>query len=154
MAVDPKNGQFVTDYTPELAERICAEIIDGKSLRTLCKMEGMPSKRSIMYWLNKHQEFRDLYDRACIERSEGYAEELVDIADDVSNDYISDGEGGFLVDREHIQRSRLRVDTRKWICAKMKPRKYGDKVETTHQVGDTLAALMAEIDGKSRALPG
>jgi hypothetical protein len=121
-------GQYVGTYTPEMGELICAEIIEGKSLRTICKMSGMPAKRTVMYWLNKHQDFKELYDRACIERAEGYAEELIDIADDGTNDYYTDSEGVEHVDHENIQRSRLRVDTRKWICAKMKPRKYGDKV--------------------------
>lgn len=125
-----------TDYTPELADRICAEIIDGKSVRTICKMEGMPSKRTIMYWLRIHAEFKKLYDIACVERSEAYAEEIVDIADDGSNDWmereLDNGKSVTVVDHEHIQRSRLRVEARKWICAKMKPRKYGEKIELEH----------------------
>ena len=141
-------------YTQEMAERICAEICEGKSVRTICKMVGMPSKMTVMRWLNKHAEFKALYDRACIERAEAYAEEIVDIADDGSNDYVADGEGNVRFDGEHVQRSKLRVETRKWICAKMKPKKFGEKVETTHEVGDSLQALLTEIDGKSRSLPG
>jgi hypothetical protein len=141
-------------YTPEMAARICAEIIDGKSVRSICKMEGMPSKITVMRWLRSHEDFKELYDRACVERAEAYAEEIVDIADDGTNDYVPDGDDGVRFDHEHVQRSKLRVEARKWICAKMKPRKYGEKVETTHQVGDTLQALLKEIDGRSRSLPG
>lgn len=123
-------GQFMEggDYTAELAERICAEIIDGKSVRTICKMEGMPDRATVVRWLRKHEDFKALYDRACIERAEAYAEEIIDIADDGSNDYVPDGDGHMRFDSEHVQRSKLRVDSRKWICAKMKPKKYGEKL--------------------------
>ena len=119
---------YVTTYTQETAERICAEIADGKSIGSVCKMEGMPSRRTVFNWLNQFPEFVKLYQIACEERAEGYVEEIIDIADDASHDYVSDGEGGERVDHEHIQRSRLRVDTRKWIACKLKPRKYGDKL--------------------------
>lgn len=30
-----------------------------------------------------------------------------------------------------VQRSKLRVDARKWVAAKLKPKKYGDKIDVT-----------------------
>ena len=33
---------------------------------------------------------------------------------------------------EHVQRSRLRVDARKWIASKLKPKKYGDYQKHEH----------------------
>lgn len=137
---DPVTGRFEdagqTEFTPELGDVICAEIIDGKSLRSICKMEGMPAKRTVMYWLRKYPQFKSMYDLACIERSEAYAEEIVDIADDGSNDWMEvetkSGNVITVVDHEHIQRSKLRVEARKWICSKMKPRKYGEKIELEH----------------------
>lgn len=137
------------EYTPELGQKICAEMITPKSLAKICKQPGMPSKKTVMEWLQKHAEFLEIYRIAQRERAEVYFEECVDIADDATNDFV---EGR--VDKEHINRSRLRVDTRKWICAKMDPKRWGDKVETTHEVGDSLQALLQEIDGKSRTLPG
>lgn len=131
-------GQFMEggDYTPELGEMICAEIIDGKSVRTICKMEGMPSKYTVMNWLRRYPEFKKLYDIACAERAEAYAEEIVDIADDGTNDWaerqLENGNTITVFDHEHVQRSKLRVEARKWICAKMKPKKFGDKLELEH----------------------
>lgn len=117
------------DYTPELGRRICAHMVEGKSLRSICKMDGMPSKSGVMLWLQQHDEFLKIYCIAQQERAEAYAEEVIDIADDGSNDYVLDEEGVPRFDHEHVQRSKLRVEARKWICAKMKPKKYGDKVE-------------------------
>jgi hypothetical protein len=124
-------------YSPEMAEKFCAEIIEGHSLRTICRMEGMPSKPTIMRWLRKHQEFKEIYDRACIERAEAYAEEIIEIADDGSNDWMESNDPdnpGWRFNGEHVQRSKLRLEARKWICAKMKPKKYGEKVEISGEI--------------------
>lgn len=150
-------GRFESAFTLEIAHSICAEIIDGKSLRTICKMDGMPSRRNVMFWLTQYAEFKELYDRACMERAEAYVEEIMDIADDGSNDWMENNDPenpGYRLNGEHVQRSRVRIDTRKWYATKVKPKKYGDKVEATHEAGDSLAALLQAIDGKSRTLPG
>jgi hypothetical protein len=141
-------------YTPEWSDKFCALVAGGKSVSSICKQPDMPSKQTIFTWLRVHPDFLKAYQIATEERAEGYADEIIDIADDSVNDFVSDGEGGTRVDLEHIARARLRVDSRKWICGKMKPKKYGDKVETTHEAGDSLAALLQAIDGKSRSLPG
>lgn len=77
------------------------------------------------------------------------AEDILDIADDGTNDYMMrerpDGTEYELVNSEHIQRSRLRVDTRKWLMAKMKPKKYGEKLDLTTK-GDKLPApILANV---------
>lgn len=119
-----------SEYTPEMGDRICAEIIDGKSVRSICKEAWAPARRTIVKWLRIFPQFRQIYDLACAERAEGYAEELIEIADDASNDWMATNDPdnpGFRLNKEHVMRSRLRVDTRKWICAKMNP-KYADRV--------------------------
>lgn len=154
---DPESGRFLPDYTPELGERICAEMIDGKSLRSVCAMDGMPSKTTVMQWLRKHPEFEKIYRIAQAERAESYIEEIVEISDDGTNDWMANNDPdnpGYRFNGEHFGRSRLRVDTRKWIAAKMHPNRYGEKVATTIEAGDSLAALLQAIDGKSRSLPG
>jgi hypothetical protein len=55
--------------------------------------------------------------------------EIIEIADDASGDYVTTSDGKRIVDHENIQRSRLRVDARKWAAARLAPRKYGDRVE-------------------------
>jgi hypothetical protein len=124
-------------YTPEIGDSICAEIADGKSLRSVCLMDGMPSKSNVMNWLRKYPDFKATYDLACVERAEAYAEEIIDIADDGSNDWMETNDPdnpGWKFNGEHAQRSKLRLEARKWICAKMKPRKYGEKVEISGEI--------------------
>lgn len=63
------------------------------------------------------------------------ADDLLDIVDDGTNDFVErEGKDGLttVVDHEHIQRSRLRAETRKWLLAKALPKIYGDKVDLKH----------------------
>lgn len=122
-----------TDYSPELASRLCAELAMGRSLRSVCKDESLPCIATIFNWFRVHPEFLEQYTRAKEESADAMAEECLDIADDGTNDYMErldkDGECvGYQLNGEHVQRSRLRVETRKWLMAKMKPKKYGEKV--------------------------
>lgn len=128
----PKVGR-PSSYTQETADRICSELAEGKSLRTVCKADDMPSCQTVYSWLRTRPEFLDQYARAKEDAAEAFAEEMLDIADEASNDWMSVNDPdnpGYRFNGEHVNRSRLRVDTRKWIAAKLKPKKFGEKVQT------------------------
>lgn len=125
-------------YSPKLAAEICRRLMSGQSLRRICRDEKMPHFSTVMQWLSHPEisvEFEPKYKFAREVQIELMGEQIIDIADDSSEDYIEkereDGSVYEAVNREHIQRSRLRVDTRKWIMAKQLPKKYGDKVDVT-----------------------
>ena len=83
-----------------------------------------------MAWLDgSRPEFSDQYARAREAQADKLAEEALQIADDGRSDTYVDGDGNVKTDTEVIQRSKLRVDTRKWLASKMAPKKYGDKVQ-------------------------
>lgn len=143
-----------SDYSQELADRICAELAEGKSMRTVCIAEDMPVMSTVFKWLRERKEFSEQYTKAKMESADALVEEMVDIADDGRNDWMEahdkDGEFvGYKVNGDHIQRSRLRVETRKWIAAKLKPKKYGEKVDMNHgvQPDNPLASLLAQVAG-------
>lgn len=129
-----------TDYNQEIADKICAALSEGKSLRTVCLEDDMPDKTTVFRWLRTHEEFCNQYTRAKQEATDALADEIQDIADDGRNDWMEvhkkDGDI-ILLDREHVERSKLRIETRKWLMAKMKPKKYGDKLDLTSG-GDKL----------------
>src|SRR5260370_2842775 len=81
------------------------------------------------------RDFRDQYARAREEQADKLFREIIEIADDASGDYVTTSDGKTIVDHEHIQRSRLRVDARKWAAARLAPKKYGDRVEHDHKGG-------------------
>lgn len=122
-------------YSAEIAAIICERLGEGESLRRICNDEGMPAKSTVMLWLAQHSEFSDQYARARETQADYLAEDLLEIADDARNDWMeSNGEDdkGWIANGEHIQRSRLRVDARKWLIAKLAPKKYGDRVTQEH----------------------
>lgn len=96
----------------------------------------MPSQSMVFRWLEAHENFREQYARAREMQADVFADELTEISDDARNDWMKRNHGeddpGWVANGEHIQRSRLRIDTRKWIASKLKPKKYGEKVDMTH----------------------
>lgn len=123
-----------TNYSQKLADEICHQLAQGLSLRTVCKSEEMPAISTVFNWFRTKKGFVEQYARAKQESADAMAEEILDIADDGSNDFmvITKGNKEYEVENKEVtNRSRLRVDTRKWIMSKMKPKKYGDKLDVT-----------------------
>lgn len=131
MSEESKGGR-PSLYSPELAAKICDRISSGESLRQVCRDESMPCTSTVMKWAREIEEFSQQYAKAREALLEHWAEEIMEIADDGSNDWMkrADKEGaiGYQVNGEHINRSRLRVDTRKWLLSKLAAKKYGDRV--------------------------
>lgn len=105
-------------------------------------MEGMPSVQTVLKWLRKDMGgFVAQYARAKEEQADFMVEEMIDIADDGTNDYMTITKGDIsynVEDKEVTSRSKLRVETRKWAAAKLKPKKYGDKLEHTGKDGGPI----------------
>lgn len=119
-------------YSSELADSICEALAEGRSLRSVCRDEGMPSKATVFRWLAAHAEFRARYARARETQADTLFDEMLEIADDSRNDWMerrTQKDTGCVANGENIQRSKLRIDTRKWIVARLAPKKYGDKVK-------------------------
>lgn len=119
-------------YDSEIVDRLCERIATtSDSLKTICKDEEYPDVATVFRWLRTKEDFRDQYARAKAEQAELLVEEMLEIADEtIYDDKISDT-GSVSANSEWINRSRLRVDTRKWIASKLKPKKYGDKLDIT-----------------------
>ena len=104
-----------SDYDPEMTTIICARLAEGEPLSRMCKEDGMPSIMSVYRWLDAHPEFREKYARARADQADTLADEIVEIADERTSP-------------EMINQQRLRVDARKWVASKLKPKKYGDSL--------------------------
>lgn len=142
-----------TIYTEELANQLCSELAAGRSLNAICKEEWAPDKSTVFNWLARNKEFLDKYAQAREQQAEVWADELVEIADDGTNDYVEqETKKGTIVlcDHENINRSRLRVDTRKWVLSKLMPKKYGDRTALTDSEGNTpTIRVLIEHVGKN-----
>jgi hypothetical protein len=151
-----------TDYNLEIAKKICdAVAITSDGLRRMCsKRDDLPHADTINEWRWKYPEFSAQYANAKRMQAEILAEEILDISDDGSSDKItkidSNGDEYEVVNTEFTQRSRLRVDTRKWIACKLLPKIYGEpdrtkKLEDENlELRDQMRALRAELDAKNK----
>lgn len=140
-----------SDYTEAMGDMICERMCEGESLRAICLGEDMPSKTTVFRWLAVNEVFRDQYGFARTIQAETMGDELISIADDGRNDTYKDEEGRVKIDTDVIARSRLRIDTRKWIMSKLIPKKYGEKVDVNHggQTENPMTVLMSQVAGKT-----
>lgn len=131
MAEKRKRGRPVR-HTKAVADRICARLATGETLRAICRDDDMPPESTVRRWyVDDRKGFAAQYARARDIGLDSMADELIGIADDGANDYIN-GDNGPALDRDHVTRSKLRVDTRKWYLSKLAPKRYGEKTQHEH----------------------
>ena len=106
-----------TDYTKDMADKICEKIANGRSLRSICAEDGMPPMKTIYRWLEANEEFRHQYARARDKQADYFAEEIIEIADSAEAESAA------------VSKAKLQIDARKWAASKIAPKKYGDKQE-------------------------
>lgn len=140
-----------TLYTQELADLICQRVATSTmGLARLCALhDDLPDKTTVNLWRYKHSEFSTQYAQAKLKQADLLAEEMLDIADDGTNDWMEsfgkDGESvGHILNGEHVQRSRLRIDTRKFLASKLLPKQYGQHAE--EEKGDNKSVIEMLID--------
>jgi len=133
-----------TPFSDEVFDRICERLAGGESLRRICKDPDMPSVSGVFKWLDeteKHPGLVERYARARKAQAEGYADEIVEIADTAH-------------DRDSSAAAKVRADARKWVAAKLLPSKYGDLKRLEHSGPDggpiqtTAVDLVEEADGE------
>lgn len=122
-------------------EAIIERIENGEPLRRI--LPSMKLANSTFYkWLDSDSSKEKRYARACEIRADAIFEDILEIADDSSQDVIEtdlgDGVVASKMNAEFVQRSRLRVDARKWIASKLNPKKYGDRVELDNKHSGSL----------------
>lgn len=133
-----------SSYTKEIADEIVSRMADGQTLRQICRDEHMPPASTVRGWVVDDREgFSERYVRARNMCVESWADDLIEIGDDARNDWMQRNGGeddqSWTVNGEHISRSKLRSDNRKWLLSKLKPERYGDKVQ--HTGGDGEGAI-------------
>jgi len=130
-----------TIYTVELRELLCRRIASGRTLRSVCRDEDMPCRETVDDWMfdcdNEQKKDRAwVIDdfllhlaRARHIQADNVHDECIDIADDGTNDFveraIKGGKTVVVFDKEHVNRSRLRVDTRQAWLQNTAPHIYG-----------------------------
>lgn len=121
-----------SEYTDTIFNDICGKLADGKSLKSICETEDMPSKATFYNWINNNKDLLDKYARAKNDGADALADDIQDIADKVLNGAYDPNAG------------RVAGDLKKWVASKLKPKKYGDKLDMTSN-GETLVQFINDI---------
>lgn len=124
MAYSKENINKITDY-------IFSEIEKGRALRNILKDKDMPSPATFYLWIEEDENKLKRYTRATTIRADIIFDDIINIADENINDTYINDDGKEVVNNDVIQRSRLRIDARKWVLGKLNPKKYGDKTDIT-----------------------
>ena len=119
------------DYSPEIADLICERLMEGASLRQICQDANMPARSTIFVWLEEHEDFARSYTLARQIQIEDLMDEILEIADDSSNDWIDregpDGKKYRVFNPDIVRQSKLRIGARKWLVSKLMPKRYSWK---------------------------
>jgi hypothetical protein len=131
-------------HTPELAAEICRRLAECGSLREVCRADDMPTEATVRTWaLEDREGFSAHYAKAREIAYSLMADDLLEIADDGSNDWMerqnADGSRYTVLNGEAVARSRLRVDTRKWLPIKLEHTAAAD----LRAILDSMAAKKA-----------
>ncbi len=124
-----KPGRQPLPNAAEIKRDLCAWLEQGKTLAAfLREMPNAPGRVTITDWLAADADFAEQYARAREIGHDAIAEELLTITDEEPE---RDPQGK--IDAGSVAHQRLRADTRRWLLSKWQPKRYGDKIEATHQ---------------------
>lgn len=124
----PPEPKRPAEFKDEIFQEVCDRMAGGQGLRKICDDPGMPSRQTFLRWIEKDTGRQTRYQAAREALMDWYAEEILEIAWDSSKDTIpADGKRPARCDNEWVNRSRLKVDTLKFLMAKLHPKRYGDR---------------------------
>jgi hypothetical protein len=117
-----------TDYTEEITYELCGLLAEGLSLNSICKRKDMPSRATVYNWLSTHPSFLDNYMRAKDDGADALADDIQDIAEDVRGGKLDPNAG------------RVAGDLKKWVASKLKPKKYGERIQHANDEDNPMPA--------------
>ncbi|BAH73469.1 hypothetical protein [Solidesulfovibrio magneticus] len=124
-------------FSQEVADAVCQGIMEGRGLRSICADPGMPGPATVYSWLTKYASFQEQYALAREVQADVYFDEVVSIADNEPDPQIA----------------RNRIDARKWAASKLRPKRYGDRLEVEHQGGVGMNAVQITISPATPLAP-
>lgn len=103
-----------SDYTAEIADTIYDRLSEGRSLRSICDDEDMPSRATVLRWQASDTEFEAGCARARALQADLMDDKILDTADACTP--------------ETAAADRVKISAYQWRASKLAPKKYGDKV--------------------------
>jgi hypothetical protein len=112
------------EYTAEQGAELCEWIREGKGMTSWCRKTGR-APDAVYRWLRSVPAFREAYTAAQEDRADTLADQLMEVVDGLPPDATM----------EQVQIAKLRLEARKWIAAKLRPSRWGDRQVVEHTGG-------------------
>ncbi len=149
-------GQKPWVYDEAIALEVCERLSEGESLRSICEDPRLPSHQTIYKWAAVQPIFKTAYARAREAQMERWSDDIVEIADEAATAtgerIDKEGTVEAIVDPGVIQAAKLRIDTRKFLMAKLAPQRYGERVDLNVSGSVEVSALSdEELEARTRA---
>lgn len=146
-----------TKYNEDIDREICERLASGESLNAICRSEHIPHRVNVMRWILAtdnpiYDKFRNNYALAREVQYQNMADDILDIADNGSNDWMENNnpeDAGYKVNGEALGRSRLRVDTRKWFMSKVLPKFKDNSEDEKSQPPINISIVNPHVDDKA-----
>ena len=134
------------EYDESIADAVCDAIApQSKGLGAIIEDLGFQVSPSLIYkWIQQNDSFRERYARAKADQARVMADEITEIADNTQSGEIvtEKGDGTVEIKRaDMLEHRKLRIESRKWLAAKLLPKVYGDKLAHTGADGESPVAL-------------
>lgn len=139
-----------TIFTAKLGANICERLSQGQSLRSICRLGSMPGMSTVMNWLFDSEKNAGLkkfaadYEHARDMYTDHVFEETLEIADGAL--LVTSAKGMRGIAGPRVNALRLQIDTRKWFLSRMRPVKYGEKLDVTSKGKELKQARAAIIN--------
>ena len=116
----------------DIMERICELLAAGQSMAQICRSKAMPAQSTVYRWIAESAEFSERYAHAREMQADMLADEIIEIADSCEPEAAA------------VAKAKARIDARKWLAARLAPKKYGDRV-------DVSAGVAVKVETRSLA---
>jgi len=141
-----------SSYSKIMADAICEQIALGRSVSQISNDPDFPSETTIYNWLNAFPEFVEQYARARELQAEHYASEIIALADtpvEARKITIKADGGEEVTVGDSVERSKLQIESRKWIAMKLLPKKYGEKLAVSGDDGGPVKFIVEYVGGQN-----
>ena len=128
-----------SEFSDDIFAEICERMAGGGTLRKICQDDHLPSRETVIRWVRNDDGRRRLYDLARQAQADWYADEIVELSRDRSNDTFTDKDGRQSANHAAVARDKLICDNLKFLMAKLHPGRYGEKLTPEAQQTETLA---------------
>jgi hypothetical protein len=114
-----------TAYTRKIGFTICGRLLEGETLREICRDPGMPAKPTVMRWLTQHEEFRKDCELAREMQLHDFCCESTAALDEAFGHHVEkvrrDGNVVMVSDHDKFSRALLRSEVRYWVADHLPP---------------------------------